>query len=253
MSDVLPLFRPTANNQSNLEPETECYQLNEKTTETFNLRKLRFLGYLLGWSFLKIGALNLELPKALWSRLSGGRSYVYTLDDLESQDILLANFLRSVSKAATESSDAEFAEIFGNDQVFILENGARDGERIELCEGGQSKVLTRENAGEFVGLYLAAYTKIDSLQFGELYTGLEDVGTRTLMGLMTPQIAKKRICGDSTINLAAFKASTECEDEYGDDSKMEDMFWQMVEEMENKDRQLLLKFMCGRSRLEPGT
>ena len=73
------------------------------------------------------------------------------------------------------------------------------------------------------------------------------------MGLMTPQIAKKRICGDSTINLAAFKASTECEDEYGDDSKMEDMFWQMVEEMENKDRQLLLKFMCGRSRLEPGT
>ena len=27
----------------------------------------------------------------------------------------------------------------------------------------------------------------------------------------------------------------------------------MVEEMENKDRQLLLKFMCGRSRLEPGS
>ena len=25
MSDVLPLLRPTANNQSNLEPETDCY------------------------------------------------------------------------------------------------------------------------------------------------------------------------------------------------------------------------------------
>lgn len=113
MSDVLPLLRPTANNQSNLEPETECYQLNEKTKETFNLRKLRFLGYLLGWSLLKIGALNLSLPKAFWSRLCGGRSYVYTLDDLASQDILLAKFLRSVEKAATESSDDEFADFFG--------------------------------------------------------------------------------------------------------------------------------------------
>ena len=31
------------------------------------------------------------------------------------------------------------------------------------------------------------------------------------------------------------------------------MFWKMFAGMSNQDRQLFLKFMCGRSRLEPGT
>ena len=30
------------------------------------------------------------------------------------------------------------------------------------------------------------------------------------------------------------------------------MFWRMIEEISNEDRQLLLKFMCGRTRLQPG-
>lgn len=30
------------------------------------------------------------------------------------------------------------------------------------------------------------------------------------------------------------------------------MFWQMIEEISNEDRQRILKFMCGRSRLQPG-
>lgn len=50
MSDVLPILRPTANNQGNMEPETDCYQLNEYTKEPYNLRKMTFLGYFLGWS-----------------------------------------------------------------------------------------------------------------------------------------------------------------------------------------------------------
>ena len=84
LENVLPLLRPTANNRNNLEPETDCYQLNEKTKESFNLRKLRFLGYLFGWSLLNIGSLNLELPRAFWSRVCGGPAYVYTLDDVAS-------------------------------------------------------------------------------------------------------------------------------------------------------------------------
>ena len=85
MSDVLPILRPTANNQGNIEPETDCYQLNEHTKETFNLRKLTFLGYFLGWSLCSIGSLNLEFPSAFWNRLfGGGPDYVYTISDVRS-------------------------------------------------------------------------------------------------------------------------------------------------------------------------
>ena len=84
MSEVLPLLRPTANNKTNLEPETDCYQLNEQTTEIYNLQKFSFFGYLLGWSFISFGSLNLDLSSAFWARLAGGLDYVYSLDDLKS-------------------------------------------------------------------------------------------------------------------------------------------------------------------------
>ena len=84
MSEALPLLRPTANNRANLEPETDCYQLNEQTKEPHNLQKFSFFGYLLGWSFISIGSLNLDLPSAFWARLAGGLDYVYSLDDLKS-------------------------------------------------------------------------------------------------------------------------------------------------------------------------
>lgn len=76
----------------------------------------------------------------------------------------MAKFLRNILEAASESSESEFAEVYG-EQAFVLENGARDGGLVALCEAGQSKMLTKDNAEEFVRLYLAAYTKLDSLQF----------------------------------------------------------------------------------------
>ena len=102
MSDVLPLLRPTANNQSNLEPQTDCYQLNERSKEPYNLRKLAFLGYFLGWSLCTIGSLNLELPTAFWNRLCGGLDYIYTIEDVRSQDVLLANHLDRIREASEE-------------------------------------------------------------------------------------------------------------------------------------------------------
>ena len=93
MSPVLPLFKPTANNRSSIEPETDCYQLNEKCTEPHNLLKLSFCGYLLGWSLMSIGSLNLDFPSAFYTRLCHGLDYTYTLSDIFSMDKLLANRL----------------------------------------------------------------------------------------------------------------------------------------------------------------
>ena len=50
MSDVLPIFIPTANNVANIEPNADCFILNPKAEEPFVLQKILFLGYLLGWS-----------------------------------------------------------------------------------------------------------------------------------------------------------------------------------------------------------
>ena len=141
MSSVLPLLRPTANNRCNLEPETDCYQLNEKANESHNMAKFTFLGYLLGWSFYSIGSLNLDLPTAFWARLCGGVDYVYTLDDVRSQDILLAKHLERLRDSALDMSKEDFDSVYC-ETTFVLQASHQDSPIVELCPGGAERVVT---------------------------------------------------------------------------------------------------------------
>ena len=80
------------------------------------------------------------------------------------------------------------------------------------------------------------------------------------MSLLTPEIAKRRTCSSATVDFEAFKVSTNFGSDFYErnpvtDDKIEaakSMFLDIVSEMENEDRQLLLKFMTGRTRLQPG-
>lgn len=188
-SNVLPLLIPTANNRSNVEPEMDCYQLNYKANEPFTLKKLQFLGYLLGWSFVMMGSLNLDLPRAFWGRLVGGLDYVYTIDDLTSIDSLMANSLIRIREAAINMDDAGFTELYGQ-YLFILDDAqCEEGTITELCPNGSKTVLTRDNATNYISLYLKAYTSRDQLQFKHLYLAFEDVATKKIMQILTPEIA----------------------------------------------------------------
>ena len=162
MSPVLPLFRPTANNQSNMEPETDCYQLNERCVEPHNLLKLSFCGYMMGWSLISVGSLNLDLPSAFWNRLCGGLDYLYTLKDLTCLDKLLADRLEKVLSDSKSLSADEFNVLYA-DYFFVFEELSADGSAPPLCEGGEQKSLTQENASEYVELHLQKYTKRDQL------------------------------------------------------------------------------------------
>ena len=58
-----------------------------------------------------------------------------------------------------------------------------------------------------------------------------------------------RACSDNIIDLEAFKKSTN----FGGNDELEEKFWEVVEGFTNKERQMLIKFMCGRTRLQQGS
>ena len=66
----------------------------------------------MGWSFISIGSLNLDFPSAFWSRLAGGLDYVYTLEDVKSQDTLLASSLERIREAVITLTDDEFKAVY---------------------------------------------------------------------------------------------------------------------------------------------
>lgn len=117
------------------------------------MRKLTFLGYFLGWSLYTLGSLNLELPKAFWKRICGGVDYVYTLEDLHSQDTILAKSLESIRVSASTLTKEDFSAAYG-DYFFVLETGLSDDQVIELLPGGKTLSLTQANAEEYIDLYL---------------------------------------------------------------------------------------------------
>ena len=104
-------------------------------------------------------------------------------------------------------SELDFNAVYG-ETAFVLETSQDDGSVIELCPGGSSMALTRENSSKYIDLYLRAYTEQDSMQFRMLYQAFEDIGTRKVLSLINPQIAKRRICSSAIIDLDSFKAST---------------------------------------------
>ena len=142
--------------------------------------------------------------------------------------MLMASNLKRVIEAAANMSDEDFAAVYG-ETAFILEAMDQDGGVIELCSDGSSKCLTRANAGEYISLFLQAYTKLDELQFRMMYEAFEDVATKNVLALVSPQIVKRRISSNAIIDVESMKASTEIShsnigsDE--DEKKAVDMFW----------------------------
>lgn len=132
-------------------------------------------------------------------------------------------------------NDQDFAAAYG-DTTFVLDG--HDDAQVELCPNGHSRKLKRDNASEYITLYLQAYTSLDAVQFHVLYEAFEDVATIKVLTLLTPQVAKRRICSTPIIDLAALKASTKinntCDNLTDEEKEMaKKMLWEVIEEFSN--------------------
>ena len=256
MSDVLPLLKPTANNQVGVNPGIDCYQINSKSAQTHMLNKFTFFGYLLGWSLRNMGGLAIDLPIAFWRRVIKGSEgqYTYTLEDLHEMDIFRADLLSKIlSDAKTLLNDEIFASQYDG---FTFEAAINDaGQTEELCPGGSKIQLTRENASEFVELYLAKLTELDALQFERVSLAIEDCVGKRMLKQLTPEIASSRTCSKAEITPDAFKNAVKfkAREDSEDERNWHKWFWDIFRnDMSKHDRMLALKFMSGNSRINQG-
>lgn len=77
---------------------------------------------------------------------------------------------------------------------------------------------------------------------------IEDVCGKRMLLQLQPSIGSKRACASSQIDTKSFKALCRVD---GNKEGVE-MFWELFEEFSNADRQLLIKFATGRTRLAQG-
>ena len=125
------------------------------------LKKFTFLGYYLGWSLRNMGGLAIDLSIAFWRRVcNGSKGYVYTLEDLREMDLFRADMLSQIKMHAISSnSDEEFAACYDGYTFEGSFSSDSDSVVVELCPNGAKIALRRDNADEFVSLYLKKLTE----------------------------------------------------------------------------------------------
>jgi len=133
-----------------------------------------------------------------------------------------------------------------HDQKFVT--CLSDGTEIELVPGGKNKIITKENAKEYVELVMKARLSEFDRQMKAIKQGIGMVFPPFLMKIYTWKDLEYKVCGKPTIDLVHLKAITKYSGCSEDDETVK-RFWRVLETFSDEERSLYLKFVWGRSRL----
>lgn len=123
-----------------------------------------------------------------------------------------------------------------------------DGTEVELVPGGKNRVLTKENANEFVQLVLQKRLNECEKQLKAIKAGIGMVFPTFLMKLYTWKELEYKVCGKPSIDLHHLRAISKYAGCTEDDETCK-RFWRVLESFSDEEKSLYLKFVWGRSRL----
>lgn len=124
-----------------------------------------------------------------------------------------------------------------------------DGTEQELCEGGAQIAVTEQNRDEFIRLYLAKYFEQDRLIYDTIISGVKSIVPPQVLNLLSVEKAHKIAFAATKISAEQFISQLFC---YDSDNDTFEYFKKTVREFTYNERQALLKFITGSSRLGVG-
>ena len=152
--------------------------------------------------------------------------------------------LDGIKNMAQTLSDKEFQEY--HDHKFVTT--ISDGTEVELVPGGRNRILTKENASEYVQLVMEKRLNEADKQIKAIKAGIGMVFPPFLMKLYTWKELEYKVCGKPSIDLHHLRAISKYNGCTEDDETCK-RFWRVLESFSDEEKSLYLKFVWGRSRL----
>ena len=243
-SSFLTLLIPTPNNSHNMGENRDCWIVNPSATSPIEYEMFLFLGKLMGVAIRTQNNLNLSLPPLFWKRLLLDQVNV---KDLRSIDVCLVQILEILSNPEANKITPE---IFNDsyDEKFTAKDTS--GKEVELKENGKNIQVTYENAKEYSEL-------VEKMRLGEaqkayemIRKGMSAVIPMDYLNLLSWRQVQTLVCGAPDINIDILKERTSYE--CAENAPHIGFFWEVLREMNTKEKSLYLKFVWGRSRLPAG-
>lgn len=121
---------------------------------------------------------------------------------------------------------------------------------IELCTGGFERKLTRQNLEEYIALTVKARLNTAAFQMAKVKEGIEFICGSKLLDALSWRYAEERCIGKEGVDIEYLKRYTKYEGHFEPtDSQTRQWFWEIMEDMDEDDRILYLRFVNGQGKL----
>lgn len=121
---------------------------------------------------------------------------------------------------------------------------------IELKENGQNINIDNQNKEEYFQLYLDySVIKASESQLKSFKSGFSSLISLNMIQGFDADELELFLCGDSKINIADWKKHTVYKGSYSEDHSVIKWFWEIVEKMNEGDKEKLLQFATGSRRV----
>ena len=247
-SDHLDLFLLCPNGRQHKGLNTEKFVPNPRHTSPQALGMFEFVGKLMGIVLRHRNFLPFELPPLVWKLLAG---QPVSAADLPLHDMAAADVLRQIATCDKSgvTNEAEFQDLFcpgGVPLTFMFDQS--DGHAVELLPGGKERRVTFANRHEFVDLASRLRLTEFEAACAAMRRGICSIIPERALRLFTWRELEVMVCGDPHVDVALWRSKTTYQGWSGDNPVVQ-RFWRVVASMSSQDRQQLLRFTWGRSRL----
>ena len=227
----LPLLVQTPNGRDDTGVNRDCFIINPGATSHLHANMFRFLGALMGIAIRTGSPINLSLAPPVWKQLVGLPLSLGDLSEIDSDYVQGLFYIRDNPEA--------FVGI-----EFSAPNSMGEGVRLHRTWTH----LTVQNCHEYVQLSTQFRLHEFDAQVQAIREGMSRVVPVPLLSLFTGPELETMVCGSREISISLLKSVTTYK---GIDptAPLSRWFWEVMEEFNQAERSLFLRFVWGRTRL----
>ena len=247
---LLPLLVPCPNRSAAVYVNQDKYIPSPTSNSLYIQELMMFFGKIIGLAVRHNLTVGIAFSSLVWRslvKLSISRAHLETIDTLLCNQLKEIETLGMTLQANKDNYDSNYQPEEWKDLVFATY--LSDGSRVPLVPRGEDIMVTINNWKEYVRLIEKTHLHESAVMLKILRDGISTVLPIELLPMFTAMELEQLVGGNSSIDISLLKQCTEYEDKLTPDTPLVKYFWEILEEMNNDDRTLFLRFVWARSRM----
>ena len=253
-SDYLNMFIKTPNNKHDIGILRDKYIPNPQATREINEKTYEFLGRIMASAITSGEVLDLNLHPVVWKALLGNEISFYEYQNIDYTFFSLINNLEKELEYYEENKNKEgnkeenkednFEELYKLN--FVIKN-SNEGD-ILLKPDGDKIQVTYKNLKDYISLSKKMRTNEFITQINYIKSGFNSVIPSSIFQVLNWKQLEEMVCGKNKLDVRDLKKHTRY-DGFNENDEVIKWFWEWLEECNDHEQSLYLKFVSGRARL----